>query len=52
MAGKVSQSAKNRALLFLSGEMSQNAALITGGSLGKSESEGFHIRGERVHRAV
>ena len=39
MTGKVSQSAKNGALLFLSGVTSQNAALITGGSLGKSESE-------------
>ena len=39
MAGKVSQPAKNGALLFLSGETSQNAALITGASLGKSESE-------------
>lgn len=39
MAGKVSQSANNGALLFLSGVTSQNAALIPGASLGKSESQ-------------
>ena len=39
MAGKVSQSAENGALLFLSGVTSQNAALIPGGSLGKTERQ-------------